>query len=138
MSIIIQRATAGEYRGIWIPKEKQETSLHQNTDMISSCSGYLPIPLGARKAGAGVKRYESLNLSLTSQWYLRILSQTQPAFECNLGLEREIGCVYPNKKTGSSSAMGSVTAEVTSNLWLIYSVRKAPYRDGQKHQPGHC
>lgn len=122
-----------EYRGTWIPKEKQEMSLHRN----HSFSDYLPVLLGARKVGAGMKRYKQLNLSLTSQWYLSILSQTQPVLERKLVLQRGRRCVYP-KKTGSSFTTGFATAEVTPNLWCICSVRKAFYRDGWKHGHGHC
>ena len=37
-------------------------------------------------------------------------------------VKREIDCVYPNKKTGSSFTTGMGTA-VTPDLWLIYSIR---------------
>lgn len=53
MTTIIQRGTSGEYKGIWIPKEKHEISLYQNTDIVGSFSDYTPSPLlGARNVGA--------------------------------------------------------------------------------------
>lgn len=48
--------------------KKKKTSLHQNTDIMGSFSDYLPSPLlGARNAGSGLKRYEWLGPSLTSE-----------------------------------------------------------------------